>query len=140
MNRHRVSDVFTYIRRLALAVCAATLAVLLASCGGSSGSSSGSAPVSPTATSASRAAAGGITISGFAYSGTMTVKPGQKVTVTNDDSVTHTLTDKASHKFDTGDIPASGGTKTFTAPTQPGRYPFGCTIHPDMKGTLVVRR
>jgi plastocyanin len=87
-----------------------------------------------------RAAAGGIRISGFAYSGTMTVKPGQKVTVTNDDSVTHTLTDKASHKFDTGDIPGGGGTKTFTAPTRPGRYPFGCTIHPEMKGTLVVQR
>ena len=139
MNRHRVSDVTSYIRRLPLAVCAATLAVLLASCGGSSGSPSGSAPGSPTATSA-RAAAGGITISGFAYSGTMTVKPGQKVTVTNDDSVTHTLTDKVSHKFDTGDIQGSGGTKTFTAPTQPGRYPFGCTIHPDMKGTLLVQR
>ena len=136
MNRHRVGDVSNYVRRLALAVCAATLAVLLASCGGASGSPSGSAPGSPTATST----AGGITISGFAYSGTMTVKPGQKVTVTNDDSVTHTLTDKVSHKFDTGDIPGSGGRKTFTAPTQPGRYPFGCTIHPDMKGTLLVRR
>ena len=136
MNRNRVGDVFNYVRLLALAVCAATLAVLLASCGGSSGSPPGSAPGSPTATSA----AGGITISGFAYSGTMTVKPGQKVTVTNDDSVTHTLTDKVSHKFDTGDIQGSGGTKTFTAPTQPGRYPFGCTIHPDMKGTLLVQR
>ena len=139
MNRLRVSDVSNYTRRLALAVCGATLVVLLASCGGSSGSSSGSAPGSPTATSAAHAA-GGIRISGFAYSGTMTVKPGQKVTVTNDDSVTHTLTDKVSHKFDTGDIPGNGGTKTFTAPTQPGRYPFGCTIHPDMKGTLLVQR
>ena len=136
MHRPRVGDVSNDIRRLALAVCAATLVVLLVSCGGSSGSSSGSAP----ATSAAHAAAGGIRISGFAYSGTMTVKPGQKVTVTNDDSVTHTLTDKVSHKFDTGDIPGSGGTKTFTAPTQPGRYPFGCTIHPDMKGTLLVQR
>ena len=140
MNRQRVSDVSNCMRRLALAVCAATLAVLLASCGGSSGSSSGSSPGSPSATSAAHAAGGGITIRGFAYSGTMTVKPGQKVTVTNDDSVTHTLTDKASHKFDTGDIPGRGGSKTFTAPTQPGRYPFGCTIHPDMKGTLLVQR
>jgi plastocyanin len=140
VDPNRVGDVSNQARPLALAVCAATLAVLLASCGGSSGSPPGSAPGSPTATSAARGAAGGITISGFAYSGTMTVKPGQKVTVTNDDSVTHTLTDKVSHKFDTGDIPGSGRRKTFTAPTQPGRYPFGCTIHPDMKGTLLVRR
>lgn len=30
--------------------------------------------------------------------------------------------------------------KTFTAPTRPNCYPFGCTIHPDMKGTLLVQR
>lgn len=69
----------------------------------------------------------------------LTVKPGQKVTVTNQDSVVHTLTDKKSHLFDTGDIAASGGKGTFTAPTKPGRYPFGCTIHPDMQGTLIVK-
>ena len=140
MNRQRVSDVSNCMRRLALAVCAATLAVLLASCGGSSDISSGSAPGSPSAASAAHAAGGGITIRGFAYSGTMTVKPGQRETVTNDDSVTHSLTDMVSHNFDTGDIPGSGGSKTFTAPTQPGRYPFGCTIHPEMKGTLLVQR
>jgi plastocyanin len=33
----------------------------------------------------------------------------------------------------------SGGAGTFTAPTQPGSYPFHCSIHPFMKGTLVVK-
>ncbi len=84
-------------------------------------------------------ATAGIVISGFAFSGAMTVKPGQKVTVTNQDSVAHTLTDRQTHKFDTGNIPGNGGTGTFTAPTTPGSYPFGCTYHPDMHGTLVVR-
>jgi len=68
----------------------------------------------------------------------MTVKPGQKVTVTNQDTAAHTLTDKKTHLFDTGNIAGGGGTGTFTAPTKPGSYPFGCTYHPAMKGTLIV--
>jgi plastocyanin len=68
----------------------------------------------------------------------MTVKAGAKVTVTNKDSAAHTLTDKATHKFDTGNIAGSGGTATFTAPSAPGTYKFGCTYHPNMAGTLTV--
>jgi plastocyanin len=60
------------------------------------------------------------------------------VTVTNKDSVAHTLTDKKTHLFDTGNIPANGGTGTFTVPTRPGSYPFGCAYprcrHPDRAG------
>jgi plastocyanin len=67
------------------------------------------------------------------------VKPAHKVSVTNQDSVMHTLTDKKSHLFDTGNIAAGGGKGTFTAPTKPGSYPFGCTIHPAMSGTLIVK-
>lgn len=52
----------------------------------------------------------------------------------------HTLTHKAKGHFDTGPIPANGGVRFFTAPKRVGRYPFGCLFHPDMTGTLVVRR
>jgi plastocyanin len=104
----------------------------------SSAAAAGSRPATPSSPG-SGAVSGGIDISGFAYSGTLTVKPGQKVTVTNKDSVAHTLTDKKTHLFDTGNIPANGGTGTFTAPTKPGSYPFGCTYHPDMAGTLIVQ-
>ncbi len=79
-----------------------------------------------------------ITIKNFGYSGTLTVKAGATVTVVNDDSTAHTLTDKATGKFDTGSIDGGGGTGTFTAPSEPGKYPFGCTIHPEMAGTLTV--
>jgi plastocyanin len=68
----------------------------------------------------------------------MTVKAGAKVTVTNRDAVPHTLTDKATHLFDTGNIAGGGGTGTFVAPSKPGRYPFGCTYHPAMQGVLIV--
>jgi plastocyanin len=117
----------------------AAVSILLAAC--SSSTTPGTASPAP-ATSAAAAtgsnASGGIVISGFAFSGTMTVKPGQKVTVTNQDTAAHTLTDKKTHLFDTGNIAGGGGTGTFTAPTKPGSYPFGCTYHPDMKGTLIV--
>jgi plastocyanin len=121
----------------ALAGAAVAAAVIsLASCSSSGGSST--AASTPAARSSSTAQATGITISNFAYSGTLTVKAGQKVTVTNKDSMAHTLTDKATKKFDTGNIPANGGTGTFTAPSTPGTYKFGCTYHPNMAGTLTV--
>lgn len=122
-----------------IAAAAAALALALTACSSSSSSPKSSAPPnSPGSSAPAQPAAGGIIINNFKFSGTMTVTPGQKVTVTNKDSVAHTLTDKKSHKFDTGNID-SGGTGTFTAPTKPGSYPFGCTYHAQMAGTLVVK-
>jgi plastocyanin len=117
----------------------AVLLILLSSCSSSSTNATTTPPTSPgTTTSAAAPASSGITIKDFAYSGTLTVKPGQKVTVTNMDSTPHTLTDKGG-KFDTGTIDGNGGTGTFTAPTQPGSYQLKCTFHPQMSGTLVVQ-
>jgi plastocyanin len=65
-----------------------------------------------------------------------TVAPGATVTVTNKDSVTHTLT-ATNGKFDTGDI-AGGQSKTFTAPSKAGTYHYICNIHQYMMGTIVV--
>jgi plastocyanin len=79
-----------------------------------------------------------IVIKDFGFTGDLTVRPGVIVKVINKDSVTHTLTDKKTHRWDTGVIAANGGTATFTAPGKVGRYPFGCKIHPEMMGTLVV--
>jgi plastocyanin len=114
--------------------------------------SSAAAPVASVPAASAPAAAGGsspattpsaaaatITIKNFGFTGTLTVKPGEKVKVVNEDSVAHTLTDKKTHKFDTGNVDGSGGTGTFTAPTTPGSYPFGCDYHPEMAGTLVVK-
>jgi plastocyanin len=117
--------------------------MLIASCNSSPKPATSATPPITSAAGGSSASsatpASGIVISGFAFSGTMTVKPGQKVTVTNNDSVAHTLTDKKTHLFDTGNIDGNGGTGTFTAPSKPGSYPFGCTYHPQMQGTLVVQ-
>lgn len=102
-------------------------------------SSGGSATSSSTHPGSASAGGGGpaITIKNFAFSpNNITVAPGASVTVNNEDSVAHTLTSK-SGGLDTGDIQA-GQSKTFTAPNRAGSYPYICTIHQYMTGTLTV--
>lgn len=85
---------------------------------------------------ASNPAASTLSIAGFAFSPrSVSVLPGETVSVTNNDSVAHTST---SSGWDSGDI-QPGGTYTFAAPMLPGTYDFHCSIHPFMTGTLVVR-
>lgn len=55
----------------------------------------------------------------------------------NQDSAPHTVTATDSKAFDTGEI-AADQTATFTAPDKPGSYPFICSLHPPIKGTLTV--
>lgn len=123
------------------AVVAALLVLPLAACG--STSNSVTTPTGTTAVSSAAAApapAGSkIVINNFAFSpATLTVSPGQQVTVQNSDSTTHTVTATAGKIFDTGSV-AAGASATFTAPTAPGSYPYICTIHQFMHGTLVVK-
>jgi plastocyanin len=113
-------------------------ALLLAACssGGSSSSGSGTSTSSAAAGSSSTKTSS-ITISNFMFSPmSATVAPGATVTVTNKDSVAHTLT-ATKGQFDTGDI-AGGRSKTFTAPMKPGTYSYICNIHQYMMGTIVV--
>ena len=56
------------------------------------------------------------------------------MTVKNDASVTHTVTND-NGGFDVSIDP--GKTATFTAPAA-GTYPFHCKIHTNMKSTLTV--
>jgi plastocyanin len=79
-----------------------------------------------------------ITIKDFAFDGPASVKPGTKVMVTNSDSSTHSVTSDQAGMFDV-DVPASGGTATFTAPNKPGSYPYHCKYHGNMQATLVVK-
>jgi plastocyanin len=111
-------------------------------------SSSSSASATPSATATATGSSAGqktgttdtIVIKNFMFSpDSLTVAPGAVVTVKNEDSVTHTLTDKTDQSaFNTGPVGPSQ-TKTFKAPATPGSYAFFCTIHQFMTGTLVVR-
>lgn len=127
-----------------LAGSAVLLAALTACSGGGGGSSSSSTEPSPShhaSTAPSKGAkAATLTIKNFTFTpANLTVAPGTKVTVTNKDTTTHTVTATDKKKsFDTGSV-AAGKTTTFTAPSTAGSYPYKCTIHPFMKATLTVK-
>jgi plastocyanin len=127
--------------RWVLVLIGLTAVLALAACGGSSG---GSAPPSSGASSGSSGASSAgkadtIVIKNFMFSPmSLTVAPGAMVTVHNEDSVTHTLTDKADPKlFGTGNV-GPGQSKTFKAPGKAGSYPYICLIHQFMSGNLTV--
>lgn len=134
--------------RLTIAAGALAALLTLTACGSDSNGSGPSGSGPPAASPGSSHAAGGggddssasstkLIIKDFQYSGKLTVQAGAKVTVTNKDTAPHTVTSEQDKMFDSGKIDG-GGTGSFTAPTKPGKYPFGCTFHPDMAGTLVV--
>ena len=119
------------------------LILVLAACSSSSSSSAtSSASASATGSSASQktGTTDTIVIKNFMFSpDSLTVAPGAVVTVKNEDSVTHTLTDKTDQSaFNTGPV-GPNQSKTFKAPGKAGSYAFFCTIHQYMTGTLVVR-
>lgn len=115
-------------------VCAAALA----GCSGGGGGSSPSHSPTPPKTSPPAGAAL-ITIKDFAFHpASLTVTPGMRVTVINKDAATHTVTATRDKAFDTGEV-KSGQRVTFEAPARAGSYPYICTIHPTMNGSLTVR-
>lgn len=117
------------------------VAVLAGACSSGASSSTSTTASGGSSSGGGSSSTGGsasITIQNFSFSpAKITVTPGEKVTVTNKDSVAHTVTanDK---KFNTGDI-AAGKTVTFTAPSSPGSYPYMCNIHQYMTGMLTVK-
>lgn len=66
----------------------------------------------------------------------VTIKAGESVTWTNKDGFAHHLVGD-NGEFDSGDM-AGGATFTFTFKTA-GTVTYHCTIHPEMKGTIVVQ-
>jgi plastocyanin len=122
-------------RRMRRAVVSWICAVLLtATACGSSGSANGGSGSSAAGSGGSSADV--ITIKDFGYSTPASVAPGAKISVKNEDSTAHTVTADSGNTFDDQ---ANPGNSSFTAPSEPGSYPFHCTFHPEMHGTLVVK-
>jgi plastocyanin len=67
---------------------------------------------------------------------TLSVPAGTTVTWHNQDNAQHTVTSDIKGLFDSGAI-AAGKKFTYTF-TAPGSYSYHCSIHPGMKGTIVV--
>ena len=88
-----------------------------------------------TAAGAGAASSGAaVTIEGFAFKLPASVQAGATVSITNDDSATHTFTaDDGSFGVSVG----GGKTATVTAPAA-GTHKVHCEIHPSMTGELVV--
>ncbi len=80
-----------------------------------------------------------INIDNFAFSPkVLTVAAGTKVTWTNKDDEPHTVVNAGSPPAFKSAALDGGDSFSFTF-TQPGTYPYFCSIHPFMTGTVVVK-
>ena len=121
---------------LLFGILAASMA-LVVGCSGY-GTPASNTTTSPAATTTTQAAGGNaVTISGFAFSpATLNVAVGTKVTWTNKDGTTHTVTSDT-NVFSSGNV-ANGASYSYTFNTA-GTFPYHCSIHSYMKGTIVVK-
>jgi plastocyanin len=126
------------MRRILLALPAVlAVALAVAGCGSSNNSSSSASTSTPAASSSSSGAGVQIKMQNIAFSPkATTVKVGQKVTWTNDDSTDHNVTADSGASFKSKDF-GNGATFAFT-PTKAGTIKYVCTIHPGMTATLTV--
>jgi plastocyanin len=126
------------MRRILLTLCAAlALALGVAACGGGDDDSGGGSTSTAASSSSSSGGGGAIKMQNIQFSPKeTTVKVGDKVTWTNDDSTDHNVTADSGADFKSKDF-GSGGTFDFT-PDKTGTIKYECTIHPGMTGTLTV--
>jgi plastocyanin len=104
--------------------------VLFAACSSDSDSPSSSGTNNPPTGST-------VNISGSAFSPTnLTITVGTKVTWTNNDGVAHTVTSTDDRFSSSGNL-GNGATYEFTF-NEVGSFPYHCTIHPSMTGTITV--
>jgi YVTN family beta-propeller protein len=111
-----------------------------AGAGGQAAQAAPANPAQPPQAPAPVAASQGdvaVSIAKFAFEpASITISAGQSITWTNAEPVAHTTTsdDKV---WDSGSLSPNGTfTKTFS---QPGTYAYHCTIHPFIRGTVIVQ-
>jgi plastocyanin len=129
------------------------------SAGGAGGGNATTAPTTsttaaPSATTTTTAAAATLTIpQGASVQGNpayepdpLTVKVGDTIAVNNKDIAPHTVTNgkdatdpNMGKLFDTSIINAGDSAEIVTTGMKPGEYPYHCSVHPYMTGTLTVQ-
>lgn len=106
-------------------------AVIVGSCSKSGGYSSGNNNTPPPG------AANAVSIVNMSFSpANLTVSPGTTVTWTNNDAMTHTVT-ADDNSFNSGNM--ATGSKFSKAFAAAGTYPYHCSIHAGMTGTITVK-
>jgi plastocyanin len=79
-----------------------------------------------------------IKISNFAFfPSSITIHPGETITWTNDDSAAHTIVSDSGAEIGSSSL-SKGQSYSHTFNT-PGTYNYRCSIHPSMKGTVIVQ-
>ncbi|MDY9923198.1 cupredoxin family copper-binding protein [Methanobacterium sp.] len=87
--------------------------------------------------SSSNSTGNSVSIQNFAFNpSTLTVKAGTTVTWTNKDSTNHPVASDTG-VFASGDL-NNGDSYSYTF-NQTGNYPYHCTTHTSMKGTIIVQ-
>ena len=123
------------------------LAVVLTACGTqtvspaapatSASAPATSAPVPATSAPAASGNEAMINISSFKFEpATITIKVGEKITWTNQDSVGHTVV--ADDNSWASDNLEKGASYSHTF-DKAGTYTYRCGVHPSMKGTVIVQ-
>ena len=114
-------------------------AVLLAGCSGSRPATGSGADALAGSTSVTAPVSGDrVNIDGFAFApATLTVAVGTTVTWTNRDEEPHTVAASDGSFHSPGMGTGATFTHTFTAA---GTFDYVCSIHPMMRGTVVVTR
>lgn len=115
-------------------------AVLLILACMAAGCSSYQTPSTPATTQVPSTGASTITIKNFAFDPpALTVKTGTGVTWVNQDGAPHAIvSDTGAPAPFSSDTLSTGASYKFTF-TQPGTYTYHCSIHPSMKGTIIVQ-
>jgi plastocyanin len=130
------------MRRILLVLCA-VVALAAAGCGGSddNGGSDTGGGAGAGSTSTAPSSGGGdvaVKMQNIAFDPkSTTVKVGQKVTWTNDDSTDHNVTADSGADFKSKDF-GKDGTFSFT-PDKAGTIKYECTLHPGMTATITVQ-
>lgn len=109
----------------------ASVLLAVASCGGSSSDTGASSqPVTISDKSAT------VNIQNLSFDPkTIAIQTGTTVTWSNSDTLTHTVT-ASNGAFDSGRLdPGKNFGYTFNSP---GTFDYACTIHPTMKGQVIV--
>jgi plastocyanin len=121
--------------RLIKIMCLVTLAASAVACGNSNDSPT--APTPPNGSTSVSIVSGASALTTTAYTpNPISIAVGGTVTWINNDTTAHTATANGG-AFDTGSIaPGGNASKTFSTA---GSFPYRCTIHPGMVGTITVQ-